>query len=116
MRRRLTCSPAWGLGRARNGPRGSTFAPPTDHVRYLREFRVVDPVEVLSAPVEVGERHLTAYHEIRNASDGRIAATVRRRIVCDREWPASFRAPRRGGARGAARGGAAAQRRQARAA
>ena len=61
-----------------------------DHVRYLREFRVVDAVEVLSAPVEVGERHLMAYHEIRNSSDGSIAATVRRRIVCDRPWPDAF--------------------------
>jgi acyl-CoA thioester hydrolase len=63
-----------------------------DHVRYLRELRVVDPVEVLSAPVEAGERDLLAYHEIRNAADGRIAATVRRRIVCDKPWPDAFRA------------------------
>ncbi len=91
MRRRLTCSRAWGLGRARNG-RGLNLRAAEDHVRYLREFRVVDPVEVLSAPVGIGERHLTAYHEIRNASDARIAATVRRRIVCGREWPTSFRA------------------------
>ena len=63
-----------------------------DHVRYLREFRVVDAVEVHSAPVEVGERHLVAYHEIRNPADGSVAATIRRRIVCDRPWPAAFRA------------------------
>jgi acyl-CoA thioester hydrolase len=62
-----------------------------DHIRYLREFRVVDPVEVRSAPVEVGERHLVAYHEIRNPSDGRIAATARRRIECNAAWPESFR-------------------------
>jgi acyl-CoA thioester hydrolase len=63
-----------------------------DHVRYLREFREVDPVEVHSAPVEVGERHLVAYHELRNPAESEIAATVRRRIVCDRPWPADFRA------------------------
>ena len=44
-----------------------------DHIRYLREFREVDPVEVLSAPIEVGERHLLAYHEIRNPADGTVA-------------------------------------------
>ena len=64
----------------------------SDHLRYLREFREVDPVQVLSAPIEVGERHLLAYHEIRNPSDGTVAATVRRRIDCDRPWPDAFRA------------------------
>jgi len=63
-----------------------------DHIRYLREFRVVDPVEVVSAPVEVGERHLLAYHEIRNASDGTVAATMCRQIVCEPAWPEAFRA------------------------
>ena len=63
-----------------------------DHVRYLREFRVVDAVEVLSTPVEIGERDLTAYHEIRNASDGTVAATMRRRIASDKPWPPPFRA------------------------
>jgi acyl-CoA thioester hydrolase len=63
-----------------------------DHVRYLREFRAVDAVEVLSAPVEIGERHLLAYHEIRNSSDGKVAATMRRRITSDAAWPGSFRA------------------------
>ncbi len=62
-----------------------------DHVRYLREFRVVDAVEVHSGPVEVGERDLLAYHEIRNAGDGSIAATVRRRIACSQPWPAAVR-------------------------
>lgn len=63
-----------------------------DHVRYLREFRVVEPVEVHSAPVEVGERDLVAYHEVRNPAKGEVAATIRRRIECDRPWPAAFRA------------------------
>lgn len=62
-----------------------------DHVRYLREFRVVEPVEVHSAPVEIGERHLVAYHEVRNPAKGEIAATIRRRIACDHTWPAGFR-------------------------
>ena len=63
-----------------------------DHVRYVREFRVVEPVEVHSAPVEVGEREIVAYHEVRNPAKGELAATIRRRIVCERPWPAAFRA------------------------
>ncbi len=63
-----------------------------DHVRYLREFRVVEPVEVHSAAVEVGEQELVAYHEVRNPAKNEVAATIRRRIVCDRAWPADFRA------------------------
>jgi acyl-CoA thioester hydrolase len=61
-----------------------------DHVRYLREFRVVEPVEVHSAPVEVAEREIVAYHEVRNPAKGEVAATVRRRIVCEGPWPADF--------------------------
>ena len=81
---------AFGLGpRAQRAARLDVRAA-SDHVRYLREFREVDPVEVLSAPVEVGDRHLLAYHEIRNPSDGTVAATVRRRIVCDQPWPDTF--------------------------
>jgi acyl-CoA thioester hydrolase len=80
-----------GLGRRAQRASGLNLGVAWDHVRYLREFREVDPVEVLSAPVEIGERHLLAYHEIRNSSDGTVAATVRRRIVCDRPWPDSFR-------------------------
>lgn len=63
-----------------------------DHVRYLREFRVVEPVEVHSAPVEVGERHVVAYHEVRNPAGGHIAATIRRRIASSEPWPADVRA------------------------
>ncbi|HYC63655.1 MAG TPA: thioesterase family protein [Reyranellaceae bacterium] len=64
----------------------------SDHVKYLREFRVVDGVEVRSAPVEVGARDMLAYHEIRNSGDGTIASTVQRRVAVDRDWPAAFRA------------------------
>ncbi|MBX9947111.1 MAG: acyl-ACP thioesterase [Reyranella sp.] len=63
-----------------------------DHVRYLREFRAVDSVDVRSAPVEVGTHDLVAYHEIRNPAEGHVAATMRRRLVCDRPWPEAFRA------------------------
>jgi acyl-CoA thioester hydrolase len=81
-----------GLGPRAQRAAGLQLGAADDHVRYLREFRAVDPVEVLSAPVEVGERHLLAYHEIRNPSDGTVAATMRRRIVCDQPWPTAFRA------------------------
>lgn len=81
-----------GLGPRAQRQAGLQVGVADDHVRYLREFRIIDPVEVRSAPVEVGECHLLAYHEIRNPADGRIAATFTRRIVCDRPWPAPFRA------------------------
>src|SRR5882724_7257976 len=81
-----------GLGPRAQRADGLQLGAADDHVRYLREFRAVDPVEVLSAPVEVDERHLLAYHEIRNPSDGAVAATMRRRIVCDKPWPDAVRA------------------------
>ena len=62
-----------------------------DHIRYLREFRVVDTVEVRSAPVEVGERTLALYHEVRNPQDGTLASTIVRRLECDKPWPDAFR-------------------------
>ena len=81
-----------GLGPRAAAAAGIAARPFSDHIRYLREFRVVEPIEVHSAPVEVGERHLVAYHEVRNAADGAVAATICRRIDGDRPWPAAFRA------------------------
>ena len=81
-----------GLGPRAQRTAGLAVTAAEDHVRYLREFRIVDAVEVHSAPVEVGERDLWVYHEVRNAADGQIASTIRRRIVCDRPWPDAFRA------------------------
>lgn len=81
-----------GLGPRVQAALGLNVQASEDHIRYLREFRVVDTVEVRSAPVEVGERSLTVYHEVRNPADGTLASTVRRRLDCDRPWPASFRA------------------------
>jgi acyl-CoA thioester hydrolase len=80
-----------GLGRRAQAAAGLTIRTAEDHIRYLREFRVIDPVAVRSAPVEVGEYHLVVYHEVRNANDDAIASTIRRRIVSDKPWPASFR-------------------------
>lgn len=81
-----------GFGPRAQRAAGVVTRPDDDHVRYLREFRVVEPVEVHSAPVEIGERDLVAYHEVRNPAKNEIAATIRRRIACDRAWPADFRA------------------------
>lgn len=85
------------LGKLGYGPRaqrvsGAVTRATDDHVRYVREFRVVEPVEVHSAPVEVGEREIVVYHKVRNPAKGEVAATIRRSIVCDRPWPADFRA------------------------
>ncbi len=81
-----------GLGPRAQRAKGIDVSVVDDHVRYLREFRVVEPVEVHSAPVEVGERHLVAYHEVRNPASGHVAATIRRRIASDQPWPAEVRA------------------------
>jgi acyl-CoA thioester hydrolase len=80
-----------GLGRRAQAAAGLSVRPVHDHIRYLREFRIIDPVAVRSAPVEVGEYHLVVYHEIRNSGDDTIASTIRRRIVSDKPWPAAFR-------------------------
>jgi acyl-CoA thioester hydrolase len=81
-----------GLGRRAQAAAGLSVQATSDHIRYLREFRVIDPVAVSSAPVEVGERHLIVYHEVRNSGDNALAATVRRHMLSDKPWPASFRA------------------------
>lgn len=78
-----------GLGPRAQRSSGIAVAIGSDHVRYLRELRVVDTVEVRSAPIEVGERHLTVYHEIRTGAVTP-AATVTRRLTCERGWPAEL--------------------------
>jgi acyl-CoA thioester hydrolase len=82
---------ALGLGRRAQTREGLAVSAKEDHLRYLREFRVNDPIEVRSAPVEIGEHDLLIYHEVRNALDGTVAATARRRLVADKPWPAAFR-------------------------
>ncbi len=81
-----------GLGRRALAAAGLSARAISDHLRYLREFRVIDPVAVRSAPVEIGERHIVVYHEVRNSGDDALAATVCRHILSDKPWPASFRA------------------------
>ena len=81
------------LGLGPRAQRAAGLAPCVhdDHIRYLREFRVIDAVEVRSAPVEISERELVLYHEVRNPADGTVASTIRRRIASDKPWPAAFR-------------------------
>ncbi len=53
-----------------------------DHVRYLREFRVVEPVEVHSASSRSATAIFVAYHEVRTTRPAAsVAATIRRRIA-----------------------------------
>ena len=80
-----------GFGPRAQRAAGTTLDIAYDHIRYLREFRVIDSVEVRSAPVDVSEYGLTLYHEVRNPTDGTVASTIRRRIVSDRPWPAAVR-------------------------
>jgi acyl-CoA thioester hydrolase len=82
---------ALGFGPRAQALAGARVSVMEDHIRYHREFRVVDTVEVHSAPLEVGERDLLAYHEVTNPADGTIAATVRRHVVSDQPWPGTFR-------------------------
>jgi acyl-CoA thioester hydrolase len=79
-----------GFGPRAQRTAGLSVDPVQDHVKYLREFRLVEPVEVHSGAVEIGRRELLAYHEIRNAKDSSVAATVLRKLVCSGDWPESF--------------------------
>jgi acyl-CoA thioester hydrolase len=87
-----------GLGPAALGAARLRLRPVEDHVRYYRELRAEDIVEVRSAPVAVDDTTLAAYHEIRNAYDGTVAATVRCVTACRTaegaaaRWPKVFRA------------------------
>jgi acyl-CoA thioester hydrolase len=80
-----------GLGPRAQRMAGLALRVRDDHIRYLREFRAVDSVEVRSAPIEISERGIALYHEVRNSTDGIVASTIRRRIESDAPWPAAFR-------------------------
>lgn len=81
----------FGLGPQAQRAAGVIVRPGEDHIRYLREFRLIDSVEVHSAPVEVGRQDLVLYHEVRNPADGSLAATIRRRVESSTPWPDAFR-------------------------
>ena len=80
-----------GFGPRAQRESGITFSVADDHIRYLREFRVIDSVEVRSAPVGVSDYGLVLYHEVRNPADGAVASTIRRRIMSDKPLPAAVR-------------------------
>ncbi|WP_422001826.1 acyl-CoA thioesterase [Reyranella sp.] len=80
-----------GLGPRARRAAGLELTVASDHIRYLREFRVVDTVAVRSGPIEIGESDLLVYHEVRNGSDDSLAATIRRRLVAAQPWPQDFR-------------------------
>ena len=85
-----------GFGPRAQRAAGVTVRIADDHIRYLREFRVIDSVEVRSAPVEVSRVRVSSlYHEVRNSADGTVASTIRRRIVSDKPWPAALARARR---------------------
>ena len=80
-----------GIGPRAQRASGTIVSAQEDHIRYLREFRVVDAVEVRSAPVEVGAHDLAIYHELRNAAAGTLASTIRQRVVSSKPWPDKVR-------------------------
>lgn len=88
---------ALGLGPAALRAAGLRLRPLDDHVRYYRELRAEDIVEVCSAPVTIDDTTMTAYHEIRSAYDGAVAATMRCTTGCRSAdgtaapWPQEFR-------------------------
>jgi len=88
---------ALGLGPRALAAAGLKVRTVEDHIRYHRELFAADAFEVASAPVEIGESTLVAYHEIRNLLDGGVAGTVRQLTRCvDADgklasWPAGFR-------------------------
>lgn len=88
---------ALGLGPTALERAGLKVRPVEDHIRYHRELRGEDAVDVFSAPVTVEDGRLVAYHEIRNGYDGSLAATIRRVTACRgadgsaASWPAAFR-------------------------
>lgn len=89
---------ALGLGPRARAAAGLRVRTVEDHIRYHRELFAADAWEVASAPVEIGESTMVAYHEIRNALDGGVAGTVRQVTRCvdtsgkATAWPSDFRA------------------------
>ncbi|QQS13367.1 MAG: thioesterase family protein [Rhodospirillales bacterium] len=89
---------ALGLGPAALRAAGLTIRPVEDHIRYHRDLRAEDTVQVVSGAVEIADGALSTYHELRNLYSGGIAATVRRRSRLEDadgraiEWPAALAA------------------------
>lgn len=71
-----------GLGPQAQAQAGLQVRPASDRIRYWKELRGEDSLEIHSAPVEVEPGRLALYHELRNSYDGSIAATVVRTLEC----------------------------------
>jgi len=85
-----------GLGPRAQAALGLNIQANEDHIRYLREFRVIDAVEVRSAPVEVGAHSLTAKAiDAMNAvgTSAAVPVTVNKAPTATMTAPASRKTP-----------------------
>ena len=73
---------ALGLGPLGQAKAGIALHPLSDHIRYWKELRSEDAVEIVSAPIEVTTDRVTLYHELRNAYDSSRSATMIRNVEC----------------------------------
>jgi len=59
-----------GMGPAAQARVGLALEPRSDHIRYWKELRSEDAVEIVSAPIAVEPNRIVLYHEQRNGFDG----------------------------------------------
>lgn len=71
-----------GLGPQAQARAGLRVQPVSDRIRYWKELRGQDSLEIHSAPVEVEPGRIALYHELRNSYDGDIAAVMVRDVEC----------------------------------
>ncbi len=71
-----------GLGPQAQAEAGLRVQPVCDRIRYWKELRGQDSLEIHSAPVEVEPGRIALYHELRNSYDGGIAAILVRSMEC----------------------------------
>ncbi len=67
---------ALGFGPAARSGLGIALVPREDHIRYHREMREAEALDVHSAPVAVDERTLTAFHRLDSHYTGQTAGTI----------------------------------------
>ena len=68
---------ALGFGPSVRRGLGITLVPREDHVRYHRELREAESLDVASAPVALDDHSLTAFHGLSSHFTGQIAGTIR---------------------------------------
>jgi acyl-CoA thioester hydrolase len=79
-----------GLGPAAQAASGLTLEPRSDHIRYWKELRGEDAVEILSAPIAVEPDRVVLYHELRNGFDNSLSASCIRTFTSRAALPAAF--------------------------